>query len=149
LLGLSGRLGSLSSQARHADNGWQLLAWLSGKEWGSRISSSSPATTLYRRSQIASPQPWLDARTDAQAAGQYAHSVQEAMSRQAWLFVPRIAGHDRYLAALDAAVEAALAGEQSPADALQKAADAWRAITTDLGLDAQRKAYRTSVGLED
>jgi multiple sugar transport system substrate-binding protein len=148
LLCFAGRLASVAEKAAHPDNAFQLLAWLSGQEWGSKISSASPATTLYRRSQIRAPQPWLDPLTDAQAAQQYARSVHDALSHQQYLFALRIPGHERYLSALDSAVEEAVGGQKSPADALADAAAAWRAITEELGLDAQRKAYRKSVGLE-
>ena len=148
LLCFAGRLGSVTEKAAHPDNAFQLLAWLSGQEWGSTISSASPATTLYRRSQIRAPQPWLDPLTDAQAAQQYSRSVHDALSRQGYLFALRIPGHERYLSALDAAVDHALGGQKSPAAALAGAAAAWRAITEELGLDAQRTAYRKSLGLE-
>lgn len=148
LLCLAGRLGSVAEQAAHPDNAFQLLAWLSGQEWGSKISGASPATTLYRRSQIRAPQPWLDPLTDAQAAQQYAHSVHDALSRPGYLFALRIPRQERYLAALDAAVAQAVGGQKSPAEALEGAAAEWSAITTELGLEAQRKAYRQSLGLE-
>jgi multiple sugar transport system substrate-binding protein len=144
----AGRLGSLCVAAAQPDNGFQLLAWLSGREWGSRISSASPATTLYRRSQMRAPQPWLDPLTDSESAQEYAKSVHDAFSEQAYLFAPRIKGQERYLAALDTAVEQALGGQKSAADALAAAAVEWRQITEELGLEAQRQAYRQSLGLE-
>jgi multiple sugar transport system substrate-binding protein len=112
------------------------------------VSSASPATTLYRRSQMKSPRVWLDAGTDAAAAQQYAATVYDALSHAAYLSAPRIPGRVEYLAALDAAVRAAVKGEKPPADALAAAAAQWRTITEKLGTDAQRKAYRLSLGLE-
>jgi hypothetical protein len=93
------------------------------------------------------PQPWLDSGTDTKSAEQYAGSVRDAQSRLTYLFAPRIPGRSRYLAALDSAVRAAVAGEKPPADALNEAATEWRRINDELGLDAQRKAYRESLGL--
>lgn len=148
LLGLAGRLGSVTRASSQPAAAFQLLAWLSGGQWGPTVSSASPATTLYRRSQIKSPRPWLEARTDAAAAQQYAASVYDALGRQAYLLAPRIPGRAEYLASLDAAVRAAAKGEKAPADALAEAADAWRRITEKLGADSQRKAYRLSLGLE-
>ena len=55
----------MCAAAAQTDNAFQLLAWLSGREWGSKVSSASPATTLYRRSQMRAPQPWLDPLTDS------------------------------------------------------------------------------------
>lgn len=148
LLGLAGRLGSVTSSAAQPTAAFQLLAWLSGREWGPTVSSASPATTLYRRSQIKAPRPWLDPLTDTEAAEQYATSLYEALSHPTYLFALRIPGRSQYLAALDAAVRRAVAGEKSPPDALAEAAAQWRRITEMLGVDAQRKAYRLSMGLE-
>jgi multiple sugar transport system substrate-binding protein len=148
LLCFAGRLGSVTKETKQADAALQLLAWLSGREWGAAVSSASAATTLYRRSQLRAPRPWLDPRTDQQAAAQYAEMVRDAFGRQAYLFALRIPGEEKYLAALDAAVHAAVRGEKSPADALSAAAEEWSKITDELGLDAQRHAYRSSVGLE-
>ncbi len=148
LLGFSGRLGSVVSESPHADGAFQLLAWLAGREWGATVGSASPATTLYRRSQVRSPQPWLDPLTDQQAARQYAGAVQDALGRQAYLSAPRIFGQEKYLAALDAAVQQAVSDQKSPQGALSEAAEQWKKITAEVGLDAQRKAYRQSLGLE-
>jgi multiple sugar transport system substrate-binding protein len=151
LLGLSGRLASLCEGSANSPAAFQLLAWLSGKNWGSDIgsvSSASPATTLYRRSQLRLTQPWVDAGTDIEAARQYGESVRDALNRTTYLLALRIPGHDRYLAALDAAVAQALGGEASPKEALATAAAQWNQITDELGRDAQRQAYRNSLGLE-
>lgn len=147
LLGLAGRLGSMTpTQAGRAALG--LLAWLSGQQWGATVSSASPDTTLYRRSQLKAPQPWLDPSTDSAAAEQYATSISDALNRTSYLFALRIPGHERYLAALDDAVRQSVSGQESAADALSAAADTWRSITAELGVDAQRRAYRLSLGLE-
>ena len=58
----------------------------------------------------------------------------------------RIPGRDQYLLALDQAVADALAGQDARA-ALETAANRWREITTQLGLEKQRAAYRRSLGL--
>ncbi len=148
LLCFAGRLGSVTKETKQGDAALQLLAWLSGREWGATVSSASAATTLYRRSQMRAPRPWLDPQTDQQAAAQYATAIRDGFSRQAYLFALRIPGEEKYLAALDAAVHQAVRGEKSAADALSTAAGEWSQITAELGLDAQRAAYRASVGLE-
>lgn len=148
LLGVAGRLGSVLQNAAQPQNAFQLLAWLSGREWGPKVSGVSPATTLYRRSQMRAPQPWLDPLTDAEAGQQYATTVRDALSRPAYLFAVRIPGESEYLAALDRAVQQAVRGEQTPSDALSAAAATWKQITERLGLSAQRQAYRQSLGLE-
>jgi multiple sugar transport system substrate-binding protein len=151
LLGLAGRQASISANTANSREAFQLLGWLSGKKWGGDIgsvSSASAATTLYRRSQLRAPAPWVDAGTDTEAARVYGETVRDALSRPSHLFVPRIPGHDRYLASLDAAAAEALAGQATAAEALAKAATAWETITDELGRDEQRRAYRQSLGLE-
>ena len=147
VLALAGRLGSSCAQSAHAQHVFQLLAWLSGREWGAQVCSASSATTLYRRSQVRQPQPWLDRGTDAAAAQAYATGVHDALNRQQYLCAPRIPGESRYMAALDEAVRRAVRDEASPADALTEAADQWKQITEALGTEGQRKAYRQSLGL--
>jgi ABC-type glycerol-3-phosphate transport system substrate-binding protein len=146
-LALAGRLGSVAAKGAQPAAAFQLLGWLAGREWGARVSSNSAATTLYRRSQVRSPQVWLDPNTDAGAAQSYAALVQAALSRQQYLCAPRIPGEAEYMAALDVATRDAARGDKSPADALSAAAEKWREITKKLGVDAQKAAYRRSLGL--
>ncbi len=148
LLGLAGRLGSVNRQSAHAAAAFQLLAWLSGVEWGAEVSGASAATTLYRRSQLRAPAPWVDKGTDVKAAAEYALSVRDAMTNSSYLYALRIAGQDRYLSALDAAVRKALSGELAPQQALDEAAAQWNDITRDLGIEPQRTAYCHSLGIE-
>ncbi len=148
LLAVAGRLGSIAETSSHAEGAFALLAWLSGKQWGTRVASASAATTLYRRSQVRDPRPWVDPLTDSEAAAEYAVVVRDALGEQASLSVPRIPGQDRYMAALDEAVAAAVAGTKTPEAALHDAAATWSAITAERGVDKQRQAYRNSLGLE-
>ena len=60
----------------------------------------------------------------------------------------RIPGWQRYLAVLDEAVLAARTGPRHPSEALTETAEAWSAITEELGLEQQREAYTRSLGLE-
>jgi multiple sugar transport system substrate-binding protein len=146
-LALAGRLGSVAAKGAQPAAAFQLLGWLAGREWGARVSSKSPATTLYRRSQVRSPQVWLDPNTDAAAAQAYAALVQATLSRQQYLSALRIPGEAEYMAALDVATRDAVRGDKSPADALSAAAEKWRDVTKKFGLDAQKSAYRRSLGL--
>lgn len=148
LLGFSGRLGSVTSGSSSPADAFQLLAWLSGREWGATVSRASSATSIYRRSQLAAPQGWVDSLVPLESARQYAEVERDAMTRQAFMFVPRIPGGPRYLEALDAAVSDALAGKKSPADALAGCAEEWRKISAELGVESQAAAYRCSLGLE-
>ncbi|HEX5498030.1 MAG TPA: hypothetical protein VFX03_02345, partial [Thermomicrobiales bacterium] len=143
-----GRLGSIAKESSRTDAAGHLLAWLSGPEWGGRVSASSPATTLYRESQLAAPGEWLAQHVEEPAALQYAEAVRDAMTHEESLTTLRIPGRDRYLAALDRAVRQVVSGEAESQPALDVAAEAWRKITAELGREAQRAAYRRDLGLQ-
>jgi multiple sugar transport system substrate-binding protein len=147
LLGVAGRLASLTQSSNNAADAQRLLAWLAGPEISGQISPDSPAATLFRHSQTTRPSRWVESTLAPAAAQQYVDAVQLTLERTGELSVPRLPGGDRYLAALDAAVQKALTGEATPEAALREAADRWRQITAELGVDAQRQAYRRGLGL--
>lgn len=147
LLGVAGRLGSVSKKSSAGDASAQLLAWLSGPKWGQRVCTASPAVTLFRESHLAAPAEWIGFRVDEASALQYAETVERALSREESLSAPRIPGTRRYLAALDAAVRNVVAGRASSQEALAAAAEEWTKITAELGLESQRTAYHRDLGL--
>lgn len=148
LLGVAGRMGVVSSKAPRPDVAYQLLFWLSTDRWGRQVCSSTPATTLFRASQLESPQYWVEKPVPAAAASQYATLAQQSLCRTQRLLSPRIPGRADYLAALDTAVQQAVRGEKKPDEALHAAARRWREITDQLGKEAQKGAYWQSLGLE-
>jgi ABC-type glycerol-3-phosphate transport system substrate-binding protein len=148
LLGTSGRLASVAKNARRPQEAAGILALLSGREWSSRISPASLATTLFRQSHLKNPSLWTDEGIPREASDRYAEVVRTTQTRPTFMFCPRIPGWQRYLAALDQAVQEACAGTKTSAAALAGAADAWTAITQELGIEAQKSAYTRSLGLE-
>jgi len=148
LLATTGRLASVPEDSRHPVSAFRLLTWLSGKQWSSRISPASEAATLFRNSQTVKAQAWVPKAVDAEGAQQYAASVRQALSRTSYVTAPRIPEQDEYLAALDEAVQAAVAGKTDPPIALEQAAARWSEITKRLGIEAQKKAYLHSLGLD-
>jgi multiple sugar transport system substrate-binding protein len=147
LLSIAGRLGSVSTAAERPDAAFQLLIALADKEWSQRVLTASAATTLFRDTQLAEAKLWVEPQIDTQTARQYAAVLQRALTGQEWVFALRLPGREQYLAALDKAVADAIQGDVSPADALKAAAESWREITGNRGIDAQRSAYRQSLGL--
>jgi multiple sugar transport system substrate-binding protein len=148
LLGVAGRLGSVTRDARHAREAAEFLVLVSGREWSGQIAPASHATTLFRQSQLEQPQTWVESSIPNDSAKQYAELVAAVQSQPSHMSSIRIPGCHRYLAALDQAVQASLAGTLSSQEALNKAADEWRTITEELGSDSQRDAYTRSLGLE-
>ncbi len=148
LLAVSGRLGVVGKGSPHRKAAFQLLLWLSDDRMSPQISALSPATTMFRQSNLDVPGQWIEETVLHAAASQYGEAALAAFSHEQWLGALRIPGRAEYFAALDEAVAAAVRGEKSAEEALQQAADRWREITNRLGLDRQKAAYRHSVGLE-
>lgn len=142
LLGMAGRLGSVTKDSSQSQAAFQLLIGLAGTEWSGRVSAASPSSTLFRRSHLKSPRTWVEPGVKTKAAQEYGEAMQQSLSGQDAVHVMNIPGRDEYLAALDRAVERSVRGEATPSEALAECAAAWREITRRLGLDAQREAYR-------
>jgi multiple sugar transport system substrate-binding protein len=146
LLGVSGRLGSVTRESRQAGEAANLLAWLSG-DLSTQICPVSEHTTLFRESHLDRPGLWVDTQLEAHAS-EYAEVIQKALSRSGWLCSVRIPGRHRYLAVLDEAVYLVLEGEADSKEALANAVRKWDEITETLGRDQQRDAYMCSIGLQ-
>jgi ABC-type glycerol-3-phosphate transport system substrate-binding protein len=147
LLAVAGRLGSVTRDARNSRGAWNMLATLTGKSLSREISPRSRYTTIFRTSHLAAPEDWTAPTMDAESARNYAELVQIENECINWLFSMRIPGREEYLAALDDAVNSALAREKSSAEALESAARRWQEITESRGVENQRKAYARSLGL--
>jgi len=147
LLGIAGRVGSVSRSARHTRAAADTLVWLAGADKGPLIAAHSDACAPCRSSQVRRGGAWVHPAYGAKIGRNYASLLQENKSRPQWLFTPRLPGRDRYLSALDDAVKTALIGEKTPEVALSDAADRWQQITEELGLQRQKDAYARSLGL--
>ena len=145
VLGIAGRLASVTASGRNAASAFKLLGWLGSGKTATQLSSRSPATLWFRRSQQGDAARWLgdggraDIRETAEAASQ-------ALSRRICFQIPRIPGIDDYLQTLSEAVRQAVAGE-SPEVVLHRTTQAWEKITERLGPERQQFAYRGHLGL--
>jgi len=148
LLGVSGRLGSVTKSSRRTTAAFNFLAMLSNAEWHPRVLTASRGAGMFRNSHVDSAATWFDASLSSSTAGEFGRLTQQIHREDGWLFIPRVPGRGEYLVALDEAVAAAVAGTASPAAALQQAAERWEKLTDERGRDAQRRAYRRCLGLE-
>jgi ABC-type glycerol-3-phosphate transport system substrate-binding protein len=146
LLGVAGRVGAVSSTTSQPQAALSLLVRLSSTEWSEQISPFSEATGLYRTSQIPMASSWLG--PNFETARDYGELVRSIQRRPLWLTSLRIPGRSMYLAELDKAVQLAVSGESEPAESLENAAQQWRKITEQLGMESQREAYWRSLGME-
>lgn len=143
LLGVAGRMGSVTRLAAYPREAFRMLALVCSGDWSRRIAPASAATAPFRKSHLANAEPW--APNFPELARQQAEVVERSLSRSDWLFSPRLAGRGEYLEALAERVRAAATDSQSPAEALADAAQAWREISERRGLDEQRQSYRESL----
>ena len=147
LLAVSGRMVSLTSSARHTGAASAALVWLASAEVGRTVVLANDSCSLCRSTQVSRGAEWVAAEY-GNAGEQYAPILQKDKSSGRWCFAVRIPGRKRYLKALSDAVRTAVTGEKTPELALADAAEQWREITADLGLDAQQDAYARSLGIE-
>jgi ABC-type glycerol-3-phosphate transport system substrate-binding protein len=104
LLGISGRVASVSRASSQPRLATQFVLWISGPTASGRISPLSPATTVFRRSHFQNANTWqapAAIREQLSAYGELLNSVQSHPRR---FLSPRIQGQQEYLASLDAAV---------------------------------------------
>jgi multiple sugar transport system substrate-binding protein len=146
-LGIAGRLGVVNAKSTSPEAAFALLEWLSEGQNSRQICPVSSATTLFRKSHLEKPQLWTEKKLSSQAAAQYAEVTAATLNHETWLDL-RLPGREKYLAALDEAVQEAVEGKSPPNAALEKAAEKWRQITEELGKERQKSAYLHSVGLE-
>lgn len=147
LLGIAGRIGSVTRTSRQPVAATRLLMWFTGPELGSQVSRASYFTGPSRQNHLSNVSNWLDPGLPRSAVQEFLDLVQRNQSAPSWLVVPAIPGSDEYLSALDQSVRTA-GPELSDAEAsLKKVAEQWREITARYGIDSQQHAYARSLGL--
>lgn len=162
LLGVAGRLASVTTTSRNAATSFKLLLWLGSGETATGISARSRYTLWYRHSQVGVAQRWQAGCQGPQLPGQpamtglraamgprqqgVARTVAKVLASEDCFLLPRIPGIDQYLESLANAVRSAIAGETATA-VLVRAADQWEQITGRLGREGQKLAYRAHLGL--
>ena len=99
-LSLAGRVGMVGKESTQQEAAFQLLVWLSSEQNSTQISPASPATTLFRRSQLKQPMLWVEKAVPPAAAAKYAELTAKTLHSEQWLGF-NIPGREEYLAALD------------------------------------------------
>lgn len=148
VLCMQGRLGSVTQECRQMKDAKGMLLFLCSGEIGRQLSSASPATTLFRASQLDAAAAWSDPALSGATTRHYAEEVQSALNRTYWLSCVRVPGADRYMRVLDEAIQNCLRDEVGPEEALRSTAAEWQRITEELGTEQQLAAYKRSLGLE-
>ena len=148
LVGSSGMLVGVAAGTRNAAGAFRYAAWLVGPSNAKEISTASDRVANCRGSFARSADPWFGG-IERDLSKQFAMIGAEALRSERFLMTPRLLGVDDYLQALDAAVRGRLDGSLDTPDALGQAAEAWDELTESHGRDAQLRAYRRSLGIEE
>ncbi len=143
----NGLLAAVTRQARNQRAASNYLALVSGPDWGSHMASASARTAPWRSNQLQQLDVWFGEREDPALRSRYAQQVLEALNCTRVLVFPAIRGEQQYIAALDEQVRRAVRRETTAQEALREAARQWNALTERYGKDAQKEAYRKSIGL--
>lgn len=124
---------------------WNALA----KVRGQTFASGFPAgiVGLCRESQLQNPAGAVGGDLDGDEAAACAAAIAQSLRDARLVAELPVPGRAEFLTALAKAVTPALAGTQSPEEALTEAADAWRMILDKLGKEQIRDAYRVNIGL--
>lgn len=149
LLGIGGRIASVTRASAQPKVATQFLLWLSGPSVSGRVAPVSSATTIFRKSHFQNSGTWQTSPAIKSQLPAYGEVLFAERAAGRHVDMPRIPGEHEYMAALDAAVLKGLRMEMPAAEALKTAADQWREINKQRGIAAQQRALRRSLGLGD
>lgn len=145
LLGVSGRMGSITRRCRFPDAACNLLLWLTGNEASAQVATKSRHTSVFRLAHLNQPTPWVESPLEP-IAGDFAAVVSKLQANESVMSL-RIPGQEDYLAALDEAVRSSSQPTTTQVT-LKLVAQKWNEITNQRNRDQQRQAYAESLGLQ-
>jgi multiple sugar transport system substrate-binding protein len=148
LIGVSGRLGSLTKECRQPAAATRLLTWLSSPEMSVQISSASSSTGPFRESHLTQVKHWTGPLLSAEIVSRYAEAIRQSLSEPNCLCGLRIPRHQEYLSALSDATRSVVSGNAAAEVSLQEVAKRWNEITESSDREKQRHAYMRSIGLK-
>ncbi len=140
---------SVAADSDVAEAAMDFAAFMASKELAATLATTAgTGINPLRASQFENLDLWIEAGFSEDAARQYLGAIRETIEHPNAVLDLRIPGAADYFQALDAQIYRALTGELSAQEALDRAAQAWEAITDRYGRDEQLALYRASLGLE-
>ncbi|MEZ6070396.1 MAG: extracellular solute-binding protein [Pirellulales bacterium] len=149
VLGVSGRLVSIAGDTPHPAAAAQLVTTLCGPDQVTTLAITSPWCTLSRVSQTLEPEPWAGGPVAVDLPADYGAHLEQRLTTSPFCFAVRLPQRREYLVALGSAVQMAIDGTQTPAEALSAAADAWRTIAEQHDGQSLEPLLRRNLGLGD
>jgi ABC-type glycerol-3-phosphate transport system substrate-binding protein len=148
VIGFDDRLAAVTASSRNAASAFKLLEWLASSETSSKLALAGGGTMPVRRSMSSSAR-WYDENLSSEERVRIGKALEEALTGDECLTIPRIPGIDEYMSALGDEVKSALMGDSTPQQALEKTARRWEVTTEARGRESQREAYLKHLGLTD
>lgn len=146
-LAFGGWVAGVARNSTNQDAAWNYIAWMSSPENSLRdVVTSGTGINPYRFTHFTSIDAWTKALTRT-AASEYLNVVRTSLDSPHVALDLRIPGFYRYTEALETELSGILHGTVSIRRGMQQVAEAWDAITDDLGVESQLAAYRSSMGL--
>ena len=145
-IGFGGLMASRVAGSRHEDTATNFIKWVSGKRIILKTSGQSPLTGPVRFSHLGDLSGWAGEAVPLEVLDDYAAVIRSLHKRTLVVVFPRIPGSDRYYAAFDQGVRAALAGAKTPEQAMAEVAKEWNQITDSLGRRKQIVAMQRESG---
>ena len=148
-LGWGGWHGSVAGNTDVPEASWDLLNYIDSTDNAFRaVTTPGTARNPYRTDHFSDPAAWEAAPVAYVGPGPYLETQSEAMNHPNTQFDLRIPRAGLYFDVLDNWAQQALGGGMSADEALAGAADEWRQMMADEGLEEQKTAYRDLYGLE-
>lgn len=148
-LAFGGWVAAVPASAPHRDAAWDYVSWLASPANSAHdVLDGYSGINPYRRSHLIDPDAWASALS-RRAAEDYLDVIRGALASPVLARDLRLPGTAAYLEALDRQIGRALSGEVSVETALRTAAAEWDFLTDRLGRGAQRRHYRSAMGLPE
>jgi len=138
-------IGLISDRCRQSSAAKRFLIWISGGDGSEMVRRFGPGMTPVRGGETGGAM----GGDRGDGGGGYDQFLKARLASPQLRPTVRLHGYDRYMAALDEQVLACLDGKRSSSDALAAAAQAWAAITAQMGVDRQARAWRLAQGLRN
>lgn len=139
---------SVMEDSANQEAALDFIAFMASRELATVLATTAgTGVNPLRVSQFENLDPWLNAGFSERAALDYLEAIEQTINHPNAVLDIRIPGSAEYLRALDQGIARALAGTQTPQQALNEVAEEWDFITDRYGRDEQLNFYLESLGL--
>lgn len=145
---VTGLVAAVPKSCRNTAAAFDFLTFLTNRERSlPTVSTSAYGFGPYRLSHVVDVAAWATAGWQVSRTGTLLSAIRLSLNHNNAVALLRIDASDRYHQALDESASAAFRGDIKAAEALAAVAESWSKISTERGLDRQRRSYRYSLGM--